>query len=353
MLKYSSADGFYLDIPHGGFNDLSQFIDKINNPNGVSNIYGQLRDNRIVSLSNCRFVDGSYNLPGSHRESYMSSLGFVGDIETTSNPSVSCIRVSYYYLRDWVAEHPFSMIFRGELNEVIENVVCEYQALADTELAKGDSWRILLTHKASFTPASVRGFQFSHDCQLQIELQEALSFEEVWKKFIGPLKSFFSFCLDRSTSLKSLEILTSDTNKWLNVGIAQGRAVRLDEKEPSSKRDLSESRLLLSRNSIKDVTSKIITSWLEFEGDERRAVLLLVGINSSYEIPEDLKFLAAAQALEAMSRVFAREEELSQEEFVRRLEVIKASIENKRIRNWAERKLMYSNRRSVLGCIKI
>lgn len=53
-----------------------------------------------------------------------------------------------------------------------------------------------------------------------------------------------------------------------------------------------------------------------------------------------------------MSRVDAIEKELEEEEFKRRLSVVLESVEDQRIRKWAERKLKYANSRQSSDLIK-
>jgi hypothetical protein len=107
--------------------------------------------------------------------------------------------------------------------------------------------------------------------------------------------------------------------------------------------------MLLSMQQLPQRIEEILDRWLQFKGDEYRAISLLVGINkdikNNYAIPIDLRFLAAAQALEAISRVDAKEKELEEDEFNRRLSVIMESVDDKKVREWAGRKLKYANSR--------
>ena len=111
--------------------------------------------------------------------------------------------------------------------------------------------------------------------------------------------------------------------------------------------------MLLSMQQISNRTDEILRRWIEFKGDERRAISLLVGINNDpASFYSDLRFLAASQALEAMSRVDAKENELTDEEFERRFSIVLNSLEDRKVRDWAERKLKYANSRNSSDLLK-
>lgn len=211
----------------------------------------------------------------------------------------------------------------------------------EAELAAGDGWKIKLSHKADMTLPSVKGFSLTHNCFLTLELDSPLQFDKVEERFLTPIWQFLSFCIDRKTHIHELKVLSFGQTSWLEVGKSQGKSAISED-------FLMEPYMLLSMQQLSGRTAEILCRWLEFKGDEQRAISLLVGINNDRgSFYSDLRFLAAAQALEAMSRVDANENELNQDEFLRRLSVVLNSIECNKVRKWAERKLKYSNSRSA------
>jgi hypothetical protein len=105
--------------------------------------------------------------------------------------------------------------------------------------------------------------------------------------------------------------------------------------------------MLLSMPAIGQRINAVLDQWLSFSGDERRAVSLLVGLIREHTVSVDLRFLAAAQALEALSRVEGNQNELDEDEFRRRLRIVRDSVPEARVRDWADRKLKYANDRSA------
>lgn len=210
----------------------------------------------------------------------------------------------------------------------------------DTQLTAGDGWRIMLGHIANVTYPSVQGFHLKHDCILTLELDEPLTLDEVENRFLTPLWLFLSFCLNRSTHTQELKVRPSGQDCWLEVGRVEGMTSHSED-------NVMEPFMLLSMRQLAGRTAEIVACWLEFKGDERRAISLLVGIISDRSIPPDLRFLAAAQALEAMSRVDAQEKEFDDDELSRRLSVIANSVEDKKVCKWAKRRLKHANSRDA------
>ena len=84
--------------------------------------------------------------------------------------------------------------------------------------------------------------------------------------------------------------------------------------------------------------------WIYAEGDFLGAINVFVPLalrdNSSYV---DLKFLAAAQALEALARDGKDIHELSQDDYDARVKLIADSVADKEVAEWAKRKLSSAN----------
>jgi len=84
--------------------------------------------------------------------------------------------------------------------------------------------------------------------------------------------------------------------------------------------------------------------WLSLPDDAQRAASILLGFLANEHGPYlESKFIAAASALEAISRVGHKTAEVEPEEFERRLSVVDKSVTEKKTRNWAMTHLAHSN----------
>jgi ApeA N-terminal domain 1 len=340
VLKYSDEDGFKLEIPFGTLGAIPRSINVCNPIKRLPIVLGVLVNGKTVTLVDVLMTSMNLKFPGVGSEEYKSLLGFIGDIESVANPQIERIEVTFLHFRDWVGSHS-CVATLSEEDQVINSIDYHYEMPSKTDLAVGDFGRIKLSHKTDWTQPSVKGFKLEHDCFLILELDEPLPFDIVEERFLTPLWQFLSFCIDRRTHIQKLMALPCGQESWLEVGRFQG--------QPSISQDfLMEPFMLLSMQQLSERTASVLGRWLEFKGDERRAIALLVGINNDRgSFYSDLRFLAAAQALEAMSRVDANEKELNDDEFARRLSVVMNSVEDRKVREWAERKLKHANSRNA------
>jgi ApeA N-terminal domain 1 len=340
LLKYSDEDGFTLKIPFGNLGNLPRSIKVGDQPKSVPILLGILINGKTVTLVDVLMTNMNLNFPGGGSEEYKCLFGFIGSIESESNPQIDKLQVKLSHLRDWIGWHP-SEATLVEDNQTFVSIDYHFEPPLEAELAAGDGWTIKLSHKADMTLPSIKGFSLTHDCILALELDQPLQFDKVEELFLTPIWQFLSFCIDRSTHIQELKVLPFGQTNWLEVGRSQGKSAISED-------FLMEPYMLLSMQQLSERTAEILCRWLEFEGDERRAISLLVGINNDRgSFYSDLRFLAAAQALEAMSRVDANEYELNDEEFKRRFSAVLNSLEDCKVRKWAKRKLEYANSRST------
>ena len=336
LLKYSDEEGFTLKIPFGNLGNLPHSTEV---GKRVPILLGILINGKNVTLVDSVMTNMKLNFPGAASEEYKSLLGFIGSIESESNPQIKQLQVNFSHLRDWVGLRSGKTEVVKD-NETVISIDYHYEPPLETELTIGDGWKIRLIHKANTTPFSMKGFWLMHDCNLILDLDEHLQFDKVKERFLIPLWQFLSFCIDRRTHIQELKILPFGQTSWLDVGRSQRQSAISGD-------FLMECSMLLSMQQISNRTDEILRRWIEFKGDERRAISLLVAINNDpASFYSDLRFLVASQALEAMSRVDANENELPDEEFERRFSVVLNSLEDRKVRNWAERKLKYTNSRN-------
>jgi hypothetical protein len=340
MLSYLDEDGFRLKIPFGNLGGPEQFVSHINQQPSTTIIHGTLQNGKTATLIDCVLTNFSMKTPGMASEEYRALKGYLGDVQSNANPLIDCVNVSYDHLRDWIMSHPSKLTLPSADKAFGLSADFHYETPEDSLLVEIKGCRILLGHTASLTFPSVKGFRVEHDCKLTLEFKEPLALDEVETKYLSPIWSFLSFCLDRNIHTTHLKVrLAGNEEQWLMIGRAQSVT-------PSSEELIMEPFMLLPMPRIAERINDILTRWLSIKGDEYRAVSLMVGLLSERNVPSDLRFLASAQALEALSRVDANEYELDSKDFDRRIAIISTSVNEKRVREWALRKLKYSNQRS-------
>ncbi len=339
ILRYSDADGFNLSIPFGHIGGMKNMADRINQAESTPLVFGMLRNGKHVVLFDLLMTNMTINMPGAGSEEYYASLGFVGPQEAiAADPHIKKARMAFTHLRDWIQTHPCVSEHRFDDEKHLVGADYHYEMPPAQELVSGDGWRINLIHTASLPFASVKGFDLSHDCEIELLLDSPLDYGLLSEKFVGPLWQFFTFCLDRSVDNTSLRIQAPDSDEWLDVG-------RHLSVSASDDKVILPDFMLLSFAQIGERVADVLASWLSCSGDERRAISILVGLIGEREMPSDLRFLAVAQSLEALSRVGVEELELDSAEFTRRLDIVKSSISDSKVKRWVVGKLKASKAR--------
>lgn len=338
LLAFFPETGFALSIPFGHLGGKTQAIAQFNGSKVIPIVYGMLCNGKKVTIVDVLLKNMEVYIPGAGNEEYSSSLGFIGEKHVETNFYLDRAKISFTYLRDWVVEHPCESIHSEDsLGSCVDY---HYRTPAPEELAVGNGWIVSLIHTASGSPASISGFALTHDVEIELKLNSVVGFEKLSTDFISPIWQFFVFCVDRGVNMTKLRIRTQKDEIWMDVGRSQ---LICD----STTKLLSQSFMMLSRPQLGDRLSSVLTTWLNFSGDVRRAAALLSSIISGKSFSSDLCFLVAAQALETLARVDAKENELNPEEFNRRVKLALDSIQEIKVKNWIKYKLKYANYRGA------
>jgi len=343
LLDFSDSDGFRLTIPVGALGSSGPVTTIPSDTTSTRIVHGRLRDGRFVTLVDCLTAGATQRFPGAPSQDLRSSLGFIGrGVVPDPEPSIDRISVSYAHLRDWVVTHPASARFPHPAIRPGDTHEYRYQQPeADTPLGASDKWSLKLRHTANLSSVSVEGFRARHDCLFLIELEEPIAFSEASVTLLGPLSAFLSFCLDHAVNATALSMRVAGGDKtWVEVGRAQVESTTKDEV-------IMPPFMLLPLPTLSARAAEVLESWMGFSGDQRRAVSLLAGLARRQIGPVDLRFLAGSQALEAISRVGVQERELDDKEFERRLQVLRESIDDVKVKRWAGRKLEHANWRDA------
>lgn len=336
VLKYSREEGFRLHIPLGHLGDAEQFFERFAQPN-VECIRGDLQNGKKITLANCILMRATVNMPGINSEEYYAPLGFYGECYTDPNPLIKSVRLTYPNLRDWVLHNPVSRWPVSE-GKSLKALVYRYEVPDANTLGVGEGWRLTLEHMHIEEGPTVKGFSLTHDTYLMLELDEPMAFSEVDNHYLHMIQCFLSFCMNKALHESSMKVLLPDDEKWLDVG---GHMFTSSTLEGS----IHKHSMLLPLPKIADRIDTMLNRWMGLRGDSRRSVALLVGLLRERQMPLDLQFLLAVQALEALARVDVDLDELEPEEFQRRLSIVSKSIEDSKVRAWALRKLKHSNYR--------
>jgi hypothetical protein len=340
QVRYSSDDGFRLEIPFGFLGALREGAMPIDPP-PVPSVRGLLKNGKCATLFNVIRTNFSINMPGAGSEEYYAGLGYVGPAEIDADPLIDAVHVSYTFLRDWVAQRAGV----AEHDPQAQSVSYHYDAPDAEEIAAKEGWTLSLIHTYGTSFPSQAGFELTHDCAFRLELAPPLDFHELQEKLLTTLWQFLSFCMNQKTSTRVLRVRRHGGDEWFDVFIHQGPM-------QDTQKALPRSRMLLSRPELGDRISSVLGAWLEAAEDQRRGMSLLDGLISWRGVPLDLEFLAAVQALEALARVGRSDLDMNESEFKKWLGMVLDPVKKGHGKEWAEDKLRYANRKSARELFK-
>lgn len=326
-LKFDPDLGFRLAIP---FRRMTESFSGGWGPSPVGDITGVTQSGRHVRLLDPILVGTSVTLPGAAREEYSAAKGLVSRAPCDRDPSVSTVTLGFEGLRDWVGSCPIEVEWHDDMSAVYR-----YEYPPQEVLSRGDGWTISLTHVASHGRPTPKGLSLKNDCQLVVDLDSPVLLSELQERFVGPLGAFLSILMDYPTTVTKV----SANKPPIDVYFAQylvdpGKSPR----HPAF--------MLMSKAALGDRLGDALCHWIALDGDSLEAMSLLVGM-ARRKVPVDLRFLVAAQALEAVSRIDSDQHELDEADFRSRVDRVLGAIEDKELRDWTKRKLAYANRRSA------
>lgn len=335
-LRFDPVEGFQLAIPIRGLGAMGLSLGRSADDARVPVLRGVTQSGKHILLLDAILASSSVSFPGGVREEYRALRGFSASAPCDPEPTVARATLTLDYLRDWVVTHPASVSWSSDS----ANVMYNYQRPADEVLTAGPDWSISLSHVSTQGAPSVDGFNLRHECKLTFDFDPPRAWHSVLEDFVEPFQKFLSFCVDRSAALTSLTLRPTLDADPIDAYVTSGRA-------STRTGPLHSAFMLLSKPDAGEDLPKVLNGWLTMDEGAREATSLMVALGGREGVPSDLRFLAAAQALEALARADAVEDELSSKEFRRRRAAVADAVEDPGIRAWVMEKLRFANRKSA------
>lgn len=346
QLSFESAHEPVLELPFGTLLEQSSvngFECYGSEPLACEEAYGFSRDNHFFALKNPTVYGLSVQYPGYAKQSLRADWAIRADKPIRANPAVRSLTIELEGLREWAGarvgkvRHSFPRESQTNWNRPTFSFVYRSDDAKDYCLFEDE--KICIKTQCTAVehggPFSAYDFSFSENRRLLIEFKGALpDLENAIDKAVIPVWNFLSFCMGWRPEIHSIDFTSDDARATLYLPFITGRqtTASLVTHMPLSFSFLGEGRCQACMN-----------SWFSFEGYGKEAAKSVVAFPGSWEAPLGLLFLFSANAFEAASRVGAKETELSDDEFQRRLAVLLDPVQERKIKKWAERKLRNAN----------
>lgn len=346
--SFKARDGLYLDIPFGSISRLTDgttmHFDVNGDVDGLERAYGRCQSGEFITLLDPFNLNLSYNGDGFSKEGWkaqealVSRGGFFAE-----DPIVSSAEVAIDGLFEWVRDNPVKVETRRSSDGkwLTTTYSASSRSLRETVIYRCDSMEVLLSPRVvggggnlplktySLSGDQVLIFRFAAPYP---RLHEAM-FDSVipYRDFLSLLMGYRAEVLE--ASFKSPEV--EDAIKYYAPLVATA-----SENRPS--RWLRE--MLFPYHVTETSLQFAAEQWLSLDPDARRASRVILGfLTGRRDSNLSSEFVTLASALEALARVGQKTQELTDEEFERRLACIEQGVLDKKTRDWARRKLKYSN----------
>lgn len=252
------------------------------------------------------------------------------------NPDISSLNIRIYGFREWIGQHAFllredktSLSFSFDKNGNYDCLIYE-----DDEIVISAKYSSIRAQRYDYD------FSFTDDYFLSIVFKRHKSLDDALDVFYQ-MYDFITFCMGYQGNIEEV-FFTLDNNPYEFEYYDQFVSGRSED----ARRLARKSPLPYSR--IKDQSQQLVDKWLRATAEAQktyRMASVMLGKESTNNL--ELIFLTATQAFEGVSRVGENQEELNSEEFDRRFRIVLDSITDKKVREWADRKLKYANHKSA------
>lgn len=175
--------------------------------------------------------------------------------------------------------------------------------------------RPVITENCKYSP--VQEFSMKSDMHLHIEFTNHTEpLDDAMSRWVYPLWQMLNFCMGFRCSINEIKIKTEDDLDALYfLPLIEG------EEKPS---EVQLNHMPLPYSFISQLHRNFFESWINLDGDAKRAAITLIGIHDNNEINWlNPMFTTVSGAFEAISRVGEKTQDIASD----RLQRIKAQIE--------------------------
>ena len=341
--SFNTKTGIDLEIPLGSIPPASSTSNILSlSHRDSARLYGLGQNNDHITLLDA-FGGMGFSAPGSPHENWHAQEAIVSRRHFFErDPSVTKATVVIDGLFEWCQQNPVQEISRFEGNKWLgTEISATSDALEDIPLFSSDTATISLspvvTNCGGELPLKTMSLKSDYHLTFQF-MGEPPTLSEAVDEQIVPVRDFLSLLMGFRAEILSISLTLAEDGSPIKVYIPFVEANHEDLPK-HAKREMPFTFL-----KVKDKLQPMLENWFSLPDDARRAAgILLSMLSNERSLYFDSKFIAAACAFEALSRVGHNVNELPPERFNENLDVIKRSISNARIRKWALYKLKCAN----------
>ena len=323
-----------LDLPFGRLlGDPGVFVvGREAKPTETDYLFGFSQDGYYLALKDAYSLGTTTHIPGGDNQKIGGAFLLVSRSEFNPESKVSEIQLRATGLREWFASSPVGMqidSITGKVRAITYDL--DNEESYNRVILDDDAKRIEISHHTTTEGLTCAGSSMNHDCVLSVSLKNHLSFQEA-VDLINDIARFLSFCLGFMAEIKDLKLRFAECE---SLASCHGPFLR---GLPPKSQDLTV--IPFKYSSLENAVEEYLKAWLRADTDLRSAKDMIVSLMTyRWDMPIDLHFVAASQALEALTRVNNDSLSLPEDEYDSYVKIIKESVTDKAALKWISERM--------------
>ncbi len=340
--SFDTKKGVDLEIPLGSISLNEDQGILIGSHREYARLYGLAQNYDHITLVDV-FGSQGVSYPGFAYENWHAQQAIVSrSCFFEQDPLIEQATVAIDGLFEWCQHNPIQESIRYENNRWHDTEIsASSEALEDLPLYANKTadvcLRPVITEGGGELP--LRTASLTSDYRLIFRFKGDLpKLSEAIDEQIAPARDLLSLFMGFRAEIRSISLTSPDVKGPIRVYIPFVEASRTSLPKQAIQ------QMPLHYPNVKDRLQAMAQNWFSLSDDASRAADIMLGVLSNERsIYLDSKFIAAASAFEALSRVGHNLEELPLEKFNERLATVKRDISDSHVRKWACHKLRSAN----------
>ncbi len=275
-------------------------------PDKLDWLYGFSQEGCRFALSGVVSAGTARSYPGGSHQTLRATRLLYSKSDFDPAERVSKVVLEIRGLSEWLGISPVRRVGRPGKGSSGFSVEVDLDGAGNQVLFENDELKFTVSHAVNSSGSPESGYKVDHRCLLAIDFIESKTLVDAQDMAFW-IADFFSFCFGFHAEIDEMRIKFGDAlAAYCLVPLVKGYVPKT----------IVAHRMVLPYREISDKLGGILSAWVNAESDlHSPASLLTTLMTKNWVLPIDLKFIAAAQMLEALSRVGADLKSLSEEDY--------------------------------------
>ena len=328
--SFRNNDGITIEIPFGQIlADRFAFVVSEDKPPEADFLYMFTQNGRWAVAQNASSRGVVQSIPGGINQTIQASQLLVSKSKFDPTAPVKKMDVKLSGLREWLGLSPIKSIASPE-SRAEDRFLVRYDESQDRTLLDNNALKITVYHTLGRSGTLVEGVRIAHDCVLRVEFKNKTSLEEAENVAIK-LSSFFSCANFFDAEITELEVFFEGAEDAVECLIPLVRGIKPTTRQLRS--------IPLPYAKIKGDVAAALDFWSNDKKSVEPRNLTVSLLFRNHPTALDLNFIAAAQTLEALTKLGADQNALPKETYKEYRSAVLSSIEDPEIKAWARERI--------------